>query len=66
MYYSWWTITFTVVTVICILLFFAYYRKASLPAAGTTEWITRKLEKHRLSFHHHRYRLEKRDITSRR
>ncbi len=62
MYYSWWTITFTVVTVICILLFFVYYRKASLPAAGTTEWITRKLEKHRLSFHHHRYRLEKRDI----
>ena len=62
LYYSWWTITFTVVTVICILLFFGYYRKASLPAEGTTEWITRKLERRRLSFHHHRYRMEKRDL----
>ena len=49
MNYSYLTLIFPVVTVICLLLFFWYYRRVSMPLAGTTEWITRIIEKPRFT-----------------
>lgn len=41
MYYSYLTCIFPLITIFCLLLFYRYYLKISQPLAGTTEWITR-------------------------
>ncbi len=61
LYYSYLTIVFPVITVICLLLFFRYYRQATLPLAGTTEWITRMINKPRFSLTFRRHPMERRD-----
>jgi hypothetical protein len=39
--YDYVTIVFPVITVFCLLMFFAYYRRVTQPRLGTTEWIAR-------------------------
>ena len=62
MYYSYLTIAFPVVTVICLLLFFRYYRKISRPLAGTTEWITRIIERPEFTLTYRRHPMVRKDI----
>lgn len=62
MYYSLFTIVFAVVTVTCLVLFFRYYRKVSLPVTGTTEWITRIINKPQFMLSFKRHRMERRDV----
>lgn len=54
------TLVFPIVTVICLILFFCYYRKAALPREGTLEWIS-MYEKPPLRFDK-RFPMGKKDI----
>jgi hypothetical protein len=60
--YSYLTIAFPVITVFCLFLFFRYYRQVSLPAPGTTEWITRIMNIPRFTIFYKRHKMERRDI----
>ncbi|SHI19158.1 Dolichyl-phosphate-mannose-protein mannosyltransferase [Sporobacter termitidis DSM 10068] len=62
MYYSYLTIVFPVVTAFCLLMFFWYYRKASLPLKGTTEWIDRIVNRPRFTFTCRRHPMARKDI----
>ncbi len=62
MYYSYVTFVFPVITVSCLMLFFWYYRRASRPLAGTTEWITWMIEKPRFTMTFTRHPMERRDL----
>lgn len=55
------TLVFPVVTIIFLFLFFIYYRRVSQPLAGTTEWITRLINKPKFSLLQKRHRMERRD-----
>jgi dolichyl-phosphate-mannose-protein mannosyltransferase len=59
--YYYTNITIAAIAVICLLLFFRYYRQATLPLAGTTEWITRTINKPRFSMTFRRHPMERRD-----
>lgn len=59
---SYVTLVFPVITGLLLLYYYSYYCTASLPAKGTTEWITRAVERHRFSFTFKRHKLERRDI----
>ncbi len=56
------TIVFPVITVSCLLLFFWYYRRTTLPLAGTTEWITWIINKPRFTMSLKRHPMERRDV----
>ena len=56
-------VIFTVITVFCLAFFFAYYREAARPLAGTTEWIDRIVNRPRLTFFASRCPMEKKDIA---
>lgn len=62
MYYSYLTTVFPVVTLFCLLLFFRYYRHASQPLTGTTEWIERIVNKPKFNLTFRRHRMERRDV----
>ena len=51
------------VTLICLALFFRYYRKAARPRAGTTEWIQGEISKSNLTFFTVRHKMGKKDIA---
>jgi dolichyl-phosphate-mannose-protein mannosyltransferase len=59
--YSYWTIVLPAITVLGLLLFFKYYRKVTLPLAGTTEWIQRIVNRPRFTFTFPLHRMERRD-----
>jgi dolichyl-phosphate-mannose-protein mannosyltransferase len=56
------TIVFPVITVFCLLLFFRYYLQISRPLSGTTEWITRIIDKPKFNLTFKRHRMDRRDI----
>jgi dolichyl-phosphate-mannose-protein mannosyltransferase len=62
LYYSYLTLVFPVVTAVCLLLFFRYYRKVSMPLQGTTEWITRIMERPQFSLTYRRHPMERKDL----
>ncbi|MCL2045696.1 MAG: phospholipid carrier-dependent glycosyltransferase [Oscillospiraceae bacterium] len=53
---------FPVITVICLIYYFRYYKRAAQPRLGTTEWITWEVNKPRMTFFSQRYPMEKSDI----
>ena len=56
-------VIFPIITVVCIVLFFMYYRKISLPLPGTMEWIDRNIQKPQFTFLSSRYAMEKKDAA---
>ena len=56
------TIIFPVATVVCLLLFFRYYIRICRPRPGTTEWITRAVNKPRLTFLTIRHPMQLKDL----
>lgn len=50
------------VTVVCLLMFFWYYRRVTLPLAGTTEWITRIVNKPKFTLYFRCHPIERKDI----
>ena len=60
--YSYLTCIFPVITIICLLLFFRYYRRVSMPLAGTTEWITRIIEKPKFTLFYRRHPMARKDV----
>lgn len=46
---------------VLLFFFFAHYRRAALPTPGTTEWITRAVERHTFSFTARRFPMERCD-----
>ena len=54
---------FPVATVFFLTLFFLYFRKATQPLAGTTEWIEREVSKQRMTFLLSRYPMESKDAV---
>lgn len=61
MNYSYLTIVFPTITVFCLLLFFIYYRKINMPLAGTTEWITRIINKPKFTLTYRRHPMSRED-----
>ena len=62
MEYSYWTLVFPIVTALCLIFFFLYYIKISLPKPGTTDWITEACTKQRFSLPKKRFPMERRDL----
>ena len=62
MSYSYWTLAFPAVTIICLLLFFYYYLKVSRPLLGTTEWISEQVKTRRFCLSARRHPMVRRDI----
>lgn len=56
------TLVFPAVTLVCLFMFFRYYLKVTQPLAGTTEWITRIVNKPKFTLLHRRHPMERRDI----
>jgi 4-amino-4-deoxy-L-arabinose transferase-like glycosyltransferase len=56
------TLVFPIVTLFCLFLFFRYYLKVTQPLKGTTEWITRIVNKPRFTLLHRRHPMERRDL----
>ena len=54
---------FPVITAALVVLFFVYYRKASMPRANTLEWIARAVVPPQLAFLRGRYPIGKRDVA---
>ena len=54
---------FPVITLFLLVLFFVYYRKASLPPAGTLEWVEKAVKKPRMFFITGRHPMGKSDIA---
>ncbi len=61
LYTSLITTVFAVVTVTCLVLFFRYYLRASMPLTGTTEWISRIVNKPHFTLTFRRHPMTKRD-----
>lgn len=57
------TAAFPVITILYLLFFFLYYKKASSPRAGTLEWIE-MVEKPAFAFNHRRYPMRKKDYIA--
>lgn len=62
MYFSYITVIFPIITIFCLFMFYRYYRKASLPLTGTTEWITRLMNRPKFTIFYRRHKMERRDI----
>jgi hypothetical protein len=60
--YDYLTIGFPVITVSCLALFFVYYRRVTLPLAGTTEWIDRIVNPPRFTMVFRHHPMERRDL----
>ena len=53
---------FLIFTVFCLLLYYRYYIKVSMPLAGTTEWITRIIERPVFTLHFRRHPMSRKDL----
>ncbi|MCL2152554.1 MAG: glycosyltransferase family 39 protein [Oscillospiraceae bacterium] len=56
-------VIFPIVAILYIILFFRYYRKISMPLAGTSEWIDQRMDNTKLTLITTRYPMKKEDVA---